>query len=243
MSSQTELCYVSDPDLTELDTNVVAVEDVDGAASLTLDRTPFYPQGGGQPSDIGVISGSGYSFRVDKAALVDGVVHHLGEPIAGTPISGPAIARIDDAIRNQNARLHTAGHLVMTAMFELTGLRAVKGYHFPNGPYVEFEGVLTDDQKATMAEQLQRRLDAMVAEDAPIMVQTTSIEELKARGVFIPGEIPSGKPTRVVTTYGYESPCGGTHVARAGALLGLRVRSVKSKSGRTRVSYEFPAAG
>lgn len=236
---KTELTYLSEPERSQIDVNVQAVETDERGMKLILDRTPFYPQGGGQPSDVGVIEGDGFKFTVRKALLADGVVEHFGVPLEGEPVVGRARAAIEAAPRALHAKLHSGGHLIMTAMFELTGLRAVKGYHFPDGPYVEFDGVLDESAKAGIAEALQRRLNEMATADEEISAQLTTRAQLDAEGVFIPMEIPADKPTRVVSTFGYRSPCGGTHVARSGELAGLRVRKVKSKSGRTRVTYEL----
>lgn len=241
VTEMTELAYMSAPDQTEIEANVLSVENDNGGVALIMDRTPFYPQGGGQPSDTGTIEGDGFAFAVHKAVLVDGVVHHQGSVLTGEPAPGAVTARIDTETRDRHAALHSGGHLIMTAMFELTGLRAVKGFHFPDGPYVEFEGTLDEQTKAELVEALQRRIDEMVAADEEVLVESTTVGELVAEGVFMPTEIPADKPTRVVTTCGYRSPCGGTHVGRTGELSRLRVRRVKSKSGRTRVAYEVAA--
>ncbi len=239
----TELAYMSGPDQTEIEANLLSVEEGGDGMALILDRTPFYPQGGGQPSDTGTIEGDGFAFTVSKAVLVDGVVHHQGVVAAGEPAPGAVRARIDAEPRALHTALHSGGHLIMTAMFELTGMRAVKGFHFPQGAYVEFEGTLDEATKAELVEALQRRIDEMIAADEKVQVESTTVGELLAEGVFMPTDVPADKPTRVVTTCGYRSPCGGTHVARTGELAGLRVRRVKSKSGRTRVAYEVAAEG
>jgi Ser-tRNA(Ala) deacylase AlaX len=239
MIEMTDLAYISAPEQTELDGIVRSVEAEEGRVALLLDRTPFYPQGGGQPSDVGIIEGKDFTFAVRKAVLVNGVVHHQGVAVEGTPVPETARARIDTERRALHAVLHTGGHLVMTAMHELTGSRAIKGYHFPEGPYVEFDGPINDDTKTGLAEVLQRRIEEMIEADEEVVVERTTVAELKAAGVFMPSDIPADKPTRVVTTFGYRSPCGGTHVARTGELVGVRVRRIKVKAGRTRVAYEL----
>jgi Ser-tRNA(Ala) deacylase AlaX len=239
MTEMTELAYMSAPDQTEIDANVQSIETENDSIALILDRTPFYPQGGGQPSDIGTIEGDGFKFAVRKALLVDGVVHHHGVLVEGEAALGTAHAKIDMKLRKVHTALHSGGHLIMTAMFELTGLRAVKGYHFPDGAYVEFDGTLDDETKAGIVEVLQRRIDEMVEADEEVSVEFTTVGELQAAGVFMPSEVPADKPTRVVTTVGYRSPCGGTHVERTGELAGLQIRKVKSKSGHTRVAYDL----
>src|SRR5580692_7772365 len=108
----TDLTYLSEPERPEIDANVQSVETDENGMKLILDRTPFYPQGGGQPSDVGVIEGDDFKFAVRKARLVDGVVEHFGVPLEGGPVVGPARAAIEPTPRALHARLHTGGHLI-----------------------------------------------------------------------------------------------------------------------------------
>lgn len=234
----TQLSYIEAPDMTGIDSEIVSIKTTPEGVTVVLDGTPFYPQGGGQPSDTGVIEGDGFRIVVRKATLSDGVVEHFGI-LDGLAHVGPVHAEIDRDRRDRHARLHTGGHLIMTAMFELTGMRAVKGFHFPDGPYVEFDGTLPEQERAGLVEALQDRITEMIAADEEIDVELTTVDELRAAGVYMPMEVPPDKPTRVVTTFGYRSPCGGTHVARSGELHCLCVRGIKTKSGHTRISYEF----
>jgi len=237
----TELLYISAPDETATEVTIESAHVDTKGPYLVLDRTPFYPQGGGQPSDTGSIEAEGFTFEVSKVVFADGEVRHYGV-VHGEPTPGRAMARIDETRRQLHARLHTAGHLVMTAMFEQSSLRAVKGYHFPDGAYVEFDGVIEDEEREDAIEALNARLAEMVAIDEPISVESTTVAELLASGVFIPTELPPDKPTRVVSTFGYRSPCGGTHVESTGELGGLAVKRIKTKSGRARVAYRLDHA-
>lgn len=237
----TELAYMTKPEQMDMEATVDRVCEEDGFVTLTLDRTPVYPQGGGQPSDTGVIEGDGFTFAIRKAMLVDGVVRHQGVVLEGEPSTGPVRVKVDPDRRSLHTALHSSGHLLMTAMFELTGMRAVKGYHFPDGPYVEFEGIVEEAVRDDLLRLLQDRLDLMVESDEEILVESTSAEKLAAEGVYMPAQPPAGKPMRVVATCGYRSPCGGTHVASTADLAGLKVRRMKSKKGRTRIAYEVEA--
>lgn len=238
--SPTALLYLADPSALSAEVEVLSVSPE--GSEIVLNQTPFYPQGGGQPSDVGQIVGPDFRFEVSKASLVGETVVHAGQAIEGSPHAGIATATVDGDSRARNSRLHSGGHLVMAAVFEISGLRAMKGFHFPDGPYVEFEGAPEEEEREAFLAALERRLDEMVAEDQPITWDFESVDELRARGVFMPMEVPANKPTRVVSTYGYDSPCGGTHVSHGGELAGLRVRGIKVKKGNLRVSYEISDA-
>ncbi|WP_433795619.1 alanine--tRNA ligase-related protein [Actinoplanes sp. CA-252034] len=237
----TTLIYLDEPDLNQADATVMRA-DAGPAGDLTivLDQTIFYPQGGGQPTDRGRIETAGGTAEIVRVSFADGEVLHHGYHSRGRVAVGErAGLHIDPGLRREHSRLHTGGHLVMTAVDRLIGLPATKGYHFPDGPYVEFAGVVPPERRESVAEQIQAELDRLVAENSEVTWRFDSVEKLRAAGVHIPAEIPDGKPTRVVITAGYHSPCGGTHVPRLGELKGLRAKSVRFKSGRTRVSYDL----
>ncbi|WP_149262023.1 alanine--tRNA ligase-related protein [Actinomadura sp. K4S16] len=233
----TRLLYLDDSQLTEADATILKVHHDEGGTTVVLNETIFYPQGGGQPTDRGRLTTDQGVLDIRRVSFADGEVLHTGAAEGVLAESAVARLEVDAALRHQHALLHTGGHLVMTAVDRLVGYRPTKGYHFPNGPYVEFDRALPVEERESFAAKVQETMDAMVSEDTEVTSYFCEPEELRANGVYVPTEIPAGKPTRVVVTAGYRSPCGGTHVRRLGELFGLRVRGVKVKSGRTRVSY------
>ncbi|NKZ05278.1 alanine--tRNA ligase-related protein [Actinomadura latina] len=233
----TRLLYLDDSRRTEADATIVRVHNDGGDTTVVLNETIFYPQGGGQPTDRGRLSTGRGGLDVRRVAFVNGEVLHIGPAEGELDAGETAHLAVDPAVRREHALLHTGGHLVMTAVDRLVGYHPTKGYHFPNGPYVEFDSALPVGEREFFAAKVQDAMDGMVAEDAEVTSYFCEPEELRGDGVHVPAEIPAGKPTRVVVTAGYRSPCGGTHVRRLGELTGLKVRNVKVKSGRTRVSY------
>lgn len=232
--------YLEDTELFSSEAIVTEMDEGVGIAvpSITLDETIFYPQGGGQPTDIGTISSGESVFAVDRVSYRDGEIYHSGTVRSGSFRQGDIVTlQIDGERRMRNAKLHTGGHLVMTAVDRLLRMPAVKGYHFPDGPYVEFMGVIDPDRREAVLASLQSELDSLVAEDSAVSAEFTTPEDLRRDNIYVPAEIPAGKPTRVVVTSGYRSPCGGTHVKLLGELTGLTIRGIKSKSGHTRISY------
>lgn len=236
-SMSTEMTYLEDTYRFEDIARITRVEVVDGTW-LEFDRTIFYPQGGGQPTDKGYVESTSGRFRVDKVELVDGTIRHRGNFDSGAFVLGEQVSLlVHGPTRLANARMHSGGHLIMTAMDTLRAMKAIKGYHFPDGPYVEFLGAVPELERPDLVVALQKELDRLVDSALDVEAVLTSLQALEDEGIYIPMEIPKDKPTRVVTTGGYRSPCGGTHVKSTDDLRGIVVKGLKSKSGNTRVSY------
>jgi Ser-tRNA(Ala) deacylase AlaX len=111
-------------------------------------QTIFHPQGGGQPTDVGIIQSPTGNFTVTKVEMrkEDNVILHLGTfanaDTSGFTAGATVSLVVDEATRRLNARIHSAGHLLDAAMRNTgrTDLVPSKGYHFPSGPYVEYVG-------------------------------------------------------------------------------------------------------
>lgn len=211
----------------------------DEKITIILDRTIFYPQGGGQPYDTGTIAGKSGQFQVNEVRFIDGVVHHTGTFTQGSFNQNDQVELIVDAQRRElHSKLHTAGHLVDLAFTKL-GLNLIpsKGYHFPDSPYVEYEGTFKAVQEK-LRPQIEEVVNKIIAQNLPIMIKLVSREELEKICNHIPDYLPTGKPTRVMIVQGYQGiPCGGTHVTSTGNVGYLTIPTIKSKKGNTRISY------
>ena len=110
---------------------------------VILDQTVCHPQGGGQPFDTGIISGDdSSSFEILDARMDRDTecIHHIGKFTNGLFSVGDVVKiKINQEKRLLYSQLHTAGHLV-DASLHLLGYewKPTKGYHFPGGPYVEW---------------------------------------------------------------------------------------------------------
>jgi Ser-tRNA(Ala) deacylase AlaX len=208
----------------------------DGRTAVLLDETIFYPQGGGQPCDIGTISTGTSVFRVTDVRMdKDGDVLHIGSCEKGKLEPGNTVTlAIDRDRRIKNAKAHSAGHLIDCAMSQLgVQLTPTKGYHFPEGPNVEYEGAI--DNSPEMVQKLQAAVDTLVAKNSKVLANELSAEEAARQGVFA----PAGKKVRMVHFEGFSAcGCGGTHVRDAGEIGTIVIRKIKTKGGITKVSYE-----
>lgn len=237
----TTLLYLEDAAQLSFQATLVAVRDIDGRTALVVDQTHFYPQGGGQPADRGVIAGPGGAFTVTDTRFVDGEVLHYGTFAEGHLEVGAAVeGRIDAERRALHARLHSAGHVLDLAVRSI-GLtwEPTKGYHFPEGPYVEYHGSLDDIDRTALAASLADACARIVAADAPVTVRFMPREEMTTVCAHVPTDLPPGKPARVVLFGTDGTPCGGTHVAHLGMIGAITIRKVKAEgTGSVRIGYD-----
>src|SRR5437660_1190286 len=113
----TELVYLTDFDIVQCTARVTSSQETqDDQIDLQLDKTCFYPRGGGQDWDEGWIEGADGAavFRVHKVRLDEnGIVHHIGRSTAGELNKGDAVnCTVDANRRTINTRLHSAGHVI-----------------------------------------------------------------------------------------------------------------------------------
>jgi Ser-tRNA(Ala) deacylase AlaX len=212
----------------------------DGRIALVLDRTVFYPQGGGQPADAGVISSSSGKFEVTDVRSIDGAILHLGKFIAGQFHIGESVqGEIDRERRLKNAKLHSAGHLIDVAVQNLGYvLKPGKAYHFSDGPYVEYEGEIALAEKDAVQRNLEIESNLLMDQNLPVHVLSTDAKEAAALCGGLPEYIDQSAPVRVVSIDDYMGcPCAGTHVASLGEIGPITISKVRTKAGKTRVSY------
>lgn len=232
----TELLYLENTYQFEAEAKVLVITETERGLAIVLDQTIFYPQGGGQPYDTGVIALESAEFLVREVRLDhDGTVYHFGEFKFGEFAVGSLVQlKIDHERRLEHARLHSAGHLIDVAIVNLAipNLTPVKGYHFSDGPFIEYEGTLTEPQ--SYVGKLETELASLIAADLPITAVNLSAEEAAKQGV----KAPRGKTARLIKIGDYPGVgCGGTHVKSTKEIGAMGIRKISSKKGRTRVCY------
>jgi Ser-tRNA(Ala) deacylase AlaX len=152
-----------------------------------------------------------------------------------------ASMHVSEAFRHECVRLHSAGHLIDVAMNRLgllSTMTATKGYHFSDGPYVEFKGS-TDAVLADLPVQLNEILSELVRADIATVVKTMTRDDAGAMCGCDTSMYP--EHVRVVTVGGLSCPCGGTHVKSTQDLGAVTVTKVKKKKDIYKVSYSVPS--
>jgi Ser-tRNA(Ala) deacylase AlaX len=229
-----EALYRSAPYLREAEARVA---DLTPEGGIVLDRSLFYPTGGGQPGDGGRLLWDGGSLAIATAVKGQGgAVVLLPEAPAALPAPGtPVIQHLDWERRYGHMRIHTALHLLSVVLrFPVTGgqIGADKGrldFLLPEPPdnpaAIEAALEALVDRDLTVAEDWisEAELDA-----SPGLVKTMSVAPPRGAGQVRLIRIGQGAEQIDL------QPCGGTHVARTGEIGGLRLGKIENKGKQNR---------
>ena len=234
------LCYV---DAYARRADAVVVETDSEANAALLDRTVFYPGGGGQPADSGLLSGaSGGSWPVTGAKKRGDDIWHTLEgqpPAVGTQVS----AEIDWDRRHQLMRTHSALHVLCGVVWRDHGASVTGGNMEPLAGRMDFE---FETMAGELVAEIQRRVNEEVAADREIRVAVLPREEAFAIPDLIRTKInllPDGiTEVRTIEIVGLDLQAdGGTHVARTSEIGRVRVTGYESKgriNKRIRIAME-----
>jgi len=204
--------------------------------AIVLDRTVFYPTGGGQPGDRGAIRWEGGETAIATTVKEGDDILHVPEEEAELPPMGAAVeAEIDWQTRHRNMRVHTGLHLLSVVIpLPVTG-----GAITPEKGRLDFDMPDAPEDKAA----LEEALNALVAADHPVTAEWITDAELEARPEMVKTmavKPPMGQGrVRLVRIGAGEppvdlQPCGGTHVARTTEIGELRLGKIEKKGKRNR---------
>jgi phenylalanyl-tRNA synthetase alpha chain len=235
MKDTTKLLYMEDSYQRECKAVVKSVKEKNGTAEIILSETIFYPQGGGQPCDQGMVKGKNGELKVTNVAYNNGNPLHQGK-LKGEIKEGDEVnCAIDWNRRYKNMRVHSAGHLVHEVVHEAKPqLKPIKGQHRIGGQqFIEYEGEAIMDRIS-----LNMRLAQLINEPRQIKTYFVTLAELKKKAQFVPENLPTNKPLRVMEIDGYQPVSdGGTQVKSTEELDGTSITNIESVSGLIRVHY------
>ena len=234
----TELLYHADSYLKEFLATVTAVTE----SGVTLDQTAFYPGGGGQPNDVGVIRVGDVEYSVPKVSLVDGaIVHELegGLPSVGDTVTGV----LDWDRRHKLMRTHTSLHILCGVIWRDYGAQVTGGNMEPLAARMDFE---FENLTAEFAEEVEAAVNREIDADYPISARILPRDEAMAIPDLIRTKInllPEGiSEVRVLEIHGLDLQAdGGTHVASTKEVGRIRIVGHESKgriNKRLRIQIE-----
>jgi len=224
-----EELFRQDSYLKEADATVTAVED----RGVRLDRSIFYPTGGGQPGDTGVLTWDGGEAKVVDTLKAEGNdVLHVLAPDAPRPAVGTQVhAVLDWERRYKHIRMHTALH-VMSAVIKgnVTG-----GQVSADKSRLDFTLAGNSPTKEWVTEEINK----ILAVDRPVVPQWVTDEELNTRPELV--KTMSVRPpmgagrVRLLSIEGVDlQACGGTHVARTGEIGRVECIKIENKGKMNR---------
>jgi misacylated tRNA(Ala) deacylase len=234
----TELLYQTDAYLQEFDATVVSV--LPEQRAVVLDRTAFYPGGGGQPCDFGSLTISGITYPVEKVKKQgDDVVHFLG----GTePLPAPNSAsrgNLDWSRRYKLMRTHTALHVLCGTVFRDYGALVTGGDMDPLKGRMDFE---FESMRGELVREIEAAVNKEVQQKRELRVRILPREEAFQIPDLIRTKInllPEGiTQVRTVEIVGLDLQAdGGTHVNNTSEVGAVRVVDYKSKGAINKRIY------
>jgi misacylated tRNA(Ala) deacylase len=244
-----QLCY-SDAYLRSVEARVASVEAGEGTL-LALDRTVFYPGGGGQPSDRGLImrASDGRAWTVRGAHKSGGEIVHELEPFEGDP---PAVGDrvrvdLDWARRLALMRTHTALHTLCGVVWRDYGALVTGGNMEPGAGRMDFE---FERMSGDLVDAIEAAVNQELAAERDVRVKVLPREEAFAIPDLIRTKVnllPEGiEEIRTIEIVGLDLQAdGGTHVANTREVGGIRVLGYESKgriNKRIRIELVDPVA-
>ncbi len=223
----TDPLYLRDAYARTFDATIVSVD----GDTVALDRTLFYPTGGGQPTDTGTLGADGTTWTVSEVRRDGASIWHRLEgapaPDTGTPVEG----EVDWERRHALMRTHTALHVLCGVIYRDYGSSVTGSNMTPLAARMDFEleGMSTD-----FAQQIEQRANDELAADRPISISFMPREDADRHPELIRTKVnllpPAIREVRVVAIEGLDIQAdGGTHVASTGEVGSIRVVGHESK--------------
>lgn len=232
--------YLQDSYLKEMEATIVEVaKESDSRWMIVLDQTVFYPRGGGQSTDQGVLFTESWKGKVYQVLQKEDKIIHYVEGDQPPPVGTLVKGNIDWERRYLHMRLHSAGHVIDFALHLLgyspTPLMPFKGDHGKK-PVIYYQGVIDEDFR----EALEKKSNELVAQNLPFSCRFVSYEELERETIYLQPGLPKNKPLRLLTLKGVGSVAdGGTQVHTTAEVGRISILPIEKKEGTTLIHYRL----
>lgn len=234
----TELLYQTDSYLQQFDANITSVLLAERA--VVLDKTAFYPGGGGQPCDFGTLTVEGAKYPIDKVNKQgDEILHSLAGDEPMPSVGFAARGTLDWARRYELMRTHTALHVLCGTVFRNYGALVTGGDMQPGKGRLDFE---FETMRVELVREIEEAINIEVAQAREIRVQILPREEAFQIPDLIRTKInllpPGITHVRTVEIVGLDLQAdGGTHVRNTSEVGTIRVVDYKSKGAINKRIY------
>jgi len=223
----TEKLYYEDPRMESFQARLIHQEQEGDHWIVVLDRTAFYPEGGGQPSDRGKLNGIPV---IDVRERAGEVCHVLPEALKqDAPVQGT----IDFPTRFDFMQQHTGQHIISASLIEAAGYPTISAYLGESYTAVEIDARSIQDAEIEAAEVLANRT---VSRDLPVHIHWIQPEEAEHYHLRKPP--PDVQRLRIVQIEGIDSAaCAGIHVEKTGEVGLIKFDGLEKIRGRLRLHW------
>ncbi len=243
---QTELLYYEDPYIDEFKAKVIKKLRVNGENWVVLDKTAFYPEGGGQPSDKGYLKIKNQRIPVLRVQVYrEYVLHNIGE--TWLPIGAIVHGKVDFKKRRRHMAHHTATHILIGAAKRVLGSHiwqagAQKGEETSRLDISHYKRVSEKDRK-----KIEKLANKIVMENRPVksyFMERSTAEQRFGFRIYQGGVVP-GKKLRIIEIPGWDvQACAGTHcrtTGEVGPIILLKTENIQDGVERIIFSAGEPA--
>ncbi|WP_457623091.1 alanine--tRNA ligase [Persephonella sp.] len=203
---------------------------------IILNKTPFYPEKGGQVGDKGVIEGDGFLFEVSDTQMpVDGLIVHKGKVIHGKVKKGlTASGRVDKDTRLDTMRHHTATHLLHAALRNLLGDHVKQSGSLVHPEYLRFDFTHFESLSEEEIKRIEELVNNEIMKNSPVICKEMPYDEAIRSGAIAIFDEKYGDTVRVISAGISTELCGGTHVSRTGDIGYFKIISESAVASGTR---------
>lgn len=220
---------------TEGEGNIVAIyRDDKKNFYIVLDRTPFYPEKGGQVGDRGTLKNADMSFDVTDTQIDEkGIIYHIGKLKKGDfdrlMQNTKVIAAVDAEFRKAVSINHTATHLLHYALRQVLGDGIRQAGSYVAGGRLRFDFVCFENLDEEKVEKVESIIQEKIIKNSPVVVEEMSLDDAIGRGAIALFHEKYGEKVRVIQTGDYHAEvCGGTHTDTTGSMLLFRITGFSS---------------
>jgi misacylated tRNA(Ala) deacylase len=242
----TELLHMRDNYMKEFEASVLSA----GEGYVVLDRTAFYPEGGGQSGDRGELRSSGSSVSVTNVVKQEGTIRHLLADDFEFKVGDTVQGLLDWDWRYECMRFHTAQHVLSRYLQLKYGLETVGNHIKPGRSRADYAPLddLSDEMKVDIETGVNDVLSRNLEVEVRFMPRADAIEFLQASGYqtrYLEMVPKSVKEFRVLVIEDYDaSSCAGTHVANTSEIGGISLGKTKNVgAGKRRIYFKLSDEG
>jgi alanyl-tRNA synthetase len=224
--------YYADSYLREFVATVVAHGALGGRVAVALDRSAFYPEGGGQPADLGALNG----VAVADVQVDDDVVWHVlvqAEDLAALPVGASVSGMMDWERRLDHMQQHCGQHMLTAAFVAACGLMTTSFHLSEDVVTIDLDVSELTTAQARAAEDLA---NAVIWEDRPVVARFVGPEELATLPLRKPPSVSANVRVVSIADLDY-SACGGTHPRSTGGVGAIQVLRWGRQRGGVRVEF------